>query len=128
MKKIKTWATFFTNGIIIASTWSVDQEEGIIPEDVEWPGNAYAFTLNKRTDIIEGDDVFKGKSEQIGPMYYHPDSVVATLEEVKEDPKASSILIKNMECNGWDKIVWSRYGNWPRKYTDGESLVLKKKK
>lgn len=43
------------------------------------------------------------------PMYYLPHCKVQTIEDVrKSDP--GSILLRNMECNKWDRIVTTTKG------------------
>lgn len=108
----------------MANYWSVDCLEGTKPEDVEWPENAYAFTLWTRTDIAEGDDVFKGEAQKIGKMYYHPDSKVENYDMVKRNPNANEILLSNMKNNHWQHIVWSRWGNWPQPYDMSKHAVV----
>lgn len=125
MQKVKKyWARFYAPGSFVANEWDIESSSKIEPSSVEWPENAYAMTLHERTDMIDGDDTFTGQAEQIGPMYYHPDSVVETLDEAKRNPNATSILISNMECNRWESIVWSRWGNWPQPFDSSKHQVL----
>lgn len=93
---------------------------------MKWPDNAYAFAVIRRTDIVDGTERFKGKVEQVGPHYYHPDSKIETFAEVEKNPHATRILLDNMRCNKWDKLVWARWGNWPQPYREGEIVVLPK--
>lgn len=115
--------TYFCPGSFLAESW-VKETDSTEPNEVIWPENAYAFTIRTRIDVIDGEECFQGKSEQIGPMYYHPDSKVETLEEAKINPKSTDILIRNMESNRWAKIVWSRWGNWPQHFDDSKCVVL----
>lgn len=87
----------------------------------EWPNGVYAYKLYQQ-DIVQDTDtgkLYRGdRTEVDGKIHYHPDSKVETLEQVRSNPKATEILISNMECNGWDSIVWTRYGNWPQPVDD----------
>lgn len=47
------------------------------------------------------------------------------LEEVKANPKCGPALISNMKCNGWNRVVWTRWGNWPQPFYDGKVVILK---
>ncbi len=123
-KVTKTWINFYAPGSFTANEWTKDTPENTSPDDVEWPDNAYAFTLHRRVDIVDGGETYNGKPEQIGPMYYHPDSATETLEEVKQNPSATSILVGNMECNRWERIVWTRWGNWPQPFDSEKHRVL----
>ena len=85
----------------------------------EWPNGVYAYKLYQQ-DIVQDTDtgkLYRGdRTEVDGKIHYHPDSKVETLEQVRHNPNATGILISNMECNGWDSIVWTRYGNWPQPF------------
>lgn len=123
-KQTVYWVRFFAPGSFVANEWTKDYDEQPRPNDIEWPDNAYAFTVHKRVDALDGDDTYKGKPEQIGPIYYHPESKVETLEEVRHNPNATDILIQNMERNGWAEIIWTRWGNWPQEYDATKHQVL----
>lgn len=123
-KTIKYFARFLSPGSFVSNEWLVGIN-GIDPYSIEWPENAYAFTLHKRAEIMEeGGTLFVGNMEQIGPMYFHPDSVVESLEEVYKNPKKTETLISNMIGNGWSHIVWSRWGNWPQPFEAGKHEKL----
>jgi hypothetical protein len=125
-RKAKRWVKFYYGGVIVAET-STKEVDTIDPCGVKWPKNAYAFTLHEQEVVIIDRVEYKGDSKQIGPMYYHPDSKVETLEEVRENPKATETLVSNMECNRWDKIIWSRWGNWPQAFDPKSDCVLEKR-
>ena len=119
----KQWVKFFCPGLICGEDWNVDTDH-VDPSKVEWPDNAYAFQFYGREDVINDDKRFKGDAESIGPMYYHPDSKVETLAEVKKNPDAGRCLASNMECNDWDAVVWSRWGNWPQPFEKDTMVIL----
>ncbi len=124
MKKVKkAFVRFFAPGSFVAEEW--EKEIDIAdPNGIEWPENAYAFTLHEREDVIDGETTYTGPVHRIGPMYYHPDSKVETLDEARRNPNASDILIRNMEGNHWDSIIWSRCGNWPQPFDADKAVVL----
>lgn len=126
MKKVtKRFARFWYPGLMFGE--STDQEIG--DKDInslKFPEHAYAFQIIERQDVVEGTKVYKGE-EKVSGFYYHADSKVETIEELKRNPKASEILISNMKNNKWDKIVWSRFGNWPQNFTKND-VVLKRVK
>lgn len=111
MKKItKCYVTYMSPGSFVSNTWNVDIPLGCDHNDIDWPDNAYAFSIHERTDVVDGDAIFTGEPIQIGPLYYHPDSKAETLAQVKRNPKATRTLITNMESNRWSKVVWTRFG------------------
>ena len=124
MRKVtKYFVRFWRPGLLVGEDWE-NYVGSLDPAEIEWPKDAYAFTLHEREDVVDGDQTFKGTSRQVGPTYYHPDSRVETLEEVKRNPKASRILVQNMECNGWTAIIWSRWDNWPQAFDPEKDLIL----
>ena len=125
MQKVtRRYVHFLSPGLVVANDWTQPMES-TDPLAVDWPNNAYAFTLHEREDVIDGDAEYRGTPRQVGPMYYHPDSKVETLEEAKRNPNASDILIINMRSNGWGAIIWSRWGNWPQPFDGTNTVVLK---
>lgn len=126
-KETKRWVQYYTPGSFVAETWTEDISH-LDPEKIKWPKEAYAFQLYEREDVIDGQTRYTGNAKSIGPMYYHPDSKIETLAEVKRNPKATEILIDNMRCNGWKKVVWTRWGNWPQPYETGDIAVLPAKR
>lgn len=124
-KETVYFVTFLRTGLMFAEDWTREVKTKY-PTDVEWPDEAYCFTLHERQDVIYGDDRFKGEPKQIGPIYFHPDSKVENLEQVKARRNAGSILISNMECNHWEFVVWSRWGNWPQPFDPKTHAVLPK--
>jgi hypothetical protein len=125
MKKvIRRYATFLAPGLIVANDWTQPVESSD-PLKVEWPENAYAFTLHEREVVIDGDAEYIGQSQQVGPIYYHPDSKVETLEQARLNPLSTNILLENMRINGWKQIVWSRWGSFPQPFDNAKAVVLK---
>lgn len=124
MKKTTSWILFLSPGTIVSNESTVECSPGIDPTDVEWPENAYCFTINERDVITDDGETFKGKARQVGPIYYHPDSVVEDYDAVKRNPNATRILIDNMRCNKWGHIVWNRWGTWPQPFDPSTCVVL----
>jgi hypothetical protein len=118
-------AQFWSPGVIVAEAWS-KEVASLDPYAVEWPDSAYAFTLHEREDVVEGETRYTGKGHQVGPIYYHPDSKIESLEEVERNPKASAILVSNMRCNNWSHVVWTRWGNWPQPFDAKLHAVLER--
>lgn len=119
-------AVYFYAGTICADTSETvfnSLEEVTL---ADWPNRAYAYKLYQQdivTDTGTGKVYRCDRTEVDGKLHYHPDSKVETLEQVRNNPNATETLIRNMECNGWDSIVWTRYGNWPQPF-DKETMCI----
>lgn len=123
-KRIVHYVTFWSPGSFVANEQTVSVESAD-PRKVKWPDSAYAFRMFRREDVIDGDKTYQGKPEQIGPIYYHPDSTVQSYEQAKGNLKATAILLDNMRINGWDQIIWTRWGNWPQHFDAKTMEVLR---
>jgi len=126
MKKVKKYfVKFFSPGIIVAEI-QTKKIKSLNPYKIKFPDHAYSFTLNEREDVIDEETgkEYLGKDKQVGPRYYHPDSKVETLEEVKKNRPSARILISNLENNNWHKIIWSRWGNWPQPFDPEKDVIL----
>jgi hypothetical protein len=123
-KQTSYYVTFLAPGSFMANDWSTPVDSAD-PRKVAWPDNAYAFRLFKREDVIDGDTTYQGKPQQIGKLFYHPDSSVQSLDEVRSNPRATPTLISNMECNRWKQIIWTRWSNWPQPFDPADTEVLR---
>jgi hypothetical protein len=123
-KKIRRFVEFLSPNVFVAES-SMREVDSIDPKAVEWPANAYAFTMHEQEIIVDSGKEYVGELKQIGPTYFHPDSVVEDIETVALTRPKERILIANMRCNGWQKIVWSRWGTWPQPFDDQTCEVLK---
>ena len=123
-KKQVCWVEYWTPGFIVGESFTEDLGDHLPePGEIKWPKEAYCFNLYQREDLLEEGKTFKGEAKQVGHTYYHPDSKVESLEEVKRNPKATDVLIKNMEGNKWSHIVWSRWGNWPQVFKKTDEVL-----
>jgi hypothetical protein len=118
------YVRFLSPGSFCANEWTMPVESAD-PRAVVWPENAYAFTIHERVDLLDGPETFKGEAEQIGPVYYHPDSKVLTQADVaaKGDPR-DRVLVENMKRNGWPAVIYSRWSNWPQPYEADKVRIL----
>lgn len=121
-KRTVYYVVFHAPGLIVGDTWE-QEVTGDDPRQVQWPPNAYCFDMYHRVDVIDGEDVYTGKPTKLG-RYYHRDSKVETLEQVRRNPNATSVLIQNMIGNGCSHIIWSRWGTWAQPYDPKEIEIL----
>ncbi len=76
----------------IEMSYEITQRHGATPY-------GFYFSTKERKD-----DELDSKVTHTSAMYYLG-GTVQTLEEVKADPESTSILIANMEGNGWDRVL-----------------------
>ncbi len=122
----KHFVTFYSLGTLVAEitekpieSWDVEEAKRMATEIKERHGAVpYAFWFSTRS---RKDDELDSKVSKEGPLYYLGGKV-ETLEQVKaRATPADSILIANMEGNGYDRIITNN-NSWrwtqPLKPTD----------
>ncbi len=107
---IKHFVTFLSPGTIVAEhttkpikSWHVVSAKRMAKRIKErHAATPYGFYFTTRD---RGENDFDSKETDRSPMYYLGGEVL-TLEEVKakKDPKLST-LIRNMEGNGWERVI-----------------------
>ncbi len=121
-KTTQHWVEFLSPGFITGETREIKIDHSDASA-VKWPQDAYAFRLYRQPIIDDGVEVYRAEKRQIGPLWYHPDSKIETLDQVKKRP-GESILINNMEGNNWPQIIWTRWGNWPQPYDPETTKIM----
>lgn len=124
------FVTFFSPGTFVAEqsvkpidSWDVETAVKMAGEVTERHGaKPYAFRFSTRGRSV---DELDSKVIKTSPTYYLS-GTVETLEDIerRNDPK-ESILLGNMRCNGWKRVVTTQapYG-WTLPLEDGD-VVLK---
>lgn len=123
-RRTKHWVTFYSPGSIVSNHWDRAYDKPVVASEVEWPKEAYAFSIHRRNDIIEEGTVYRSKALQVGRTYYHPDSRIESLDDVRFLSPKNKVLINNMESNKWSHVIWSRWGNWPQPFDATKSCIL----
>jgi hypothetical protein len=130
MSKIeKHFVKFYSPGTFVAETtektidsWDIETAKKMAAKITErYNATPYAFKFTTRSREDKDLDSHVTKTS---PMYYLNCKVV-TLAEIKKrnDPK-DSILISNMEGNGWDKVVQSTKGwQWTQPLEKGDVVL-----
>lgn len=84
-------------------------------DQIECPDCAFAFRFFDRVTqtatLEDGRTHDHVERENVGGWYY-PGGEVLTVEDVEALDGDHRILLSNMRCNGWDKVVRSRLGNF----------------
>ena len=104
------YVTFYSPGTMVAETdskkvdaWDVDQAVEMARSVEQRHGaRPYGFCFSTRA---RGDADLDAKETARGPMYYLGGEV-ETIEEIEArgDP-SERILLANMRCNGWNRVV-----------------------
>ena len=106
----KNFVTFYSPGTFVAETttksidsWDVDLAIKMSEEIKERYGALpYGFQFSTRE---RGENDLDSHESKTSPFYYLGGDVF-TVEQLKERGNLDDhILISNMECNGWDKVV-----------------------
>ena len=104
------FVTFFSPGTFVAETttqpiaaWDTETAKRMARDVKErYDATPYGFRFTTRR---RDDDELDSQVIATSPMYYLG-GVVETLEAVKARADATDrILIDNMECNGWERII-----------------------
>jgi hypothetical protein len=94
---------------------SITERHGAIPY-------GFVFTTRKRRDTDLDSKVTKRSG-----TYYLPHCKVETIADLKAKADSEdSILISNMECNGWDRVVTTTKGwRWTQPLREGDVVLDK---
>lgn len=84
-------------------------------DQIECPDGAFAFRFFDRVTqtatLEDGRTQDHVERENVGGWYY-PGGEVLTVDDVESLDGDHRILLSNMRCNGWDRVVRSRRGNF----------------
>lgn len=87
------------------------------PALITLPKYAYAYRFFDRTEIIVDGEKLVGEPKNFSPLTYL--GKVYTLEQVKAEFPKAKVLISNIECNGWERVIKTRWGIWIPLWEDG---------
>jgi hypothetical protein len=125
----KHFVNFLSPGTFVAEettneieSWDIDKAVAMSKEIEERHGTlpyGFFFTTRTRTDA-DLDSKVTAKSN----MYYLGGTVL-TLEEIKaQNDPADRILIRNMECNGWSRVIVNTNSwKWTQPLNDGDVVL-----
>jgi len=96
------------------------------PGNVVVPKHAFAFEffdiVKQNATLEDGRVIEHSERKNSGPMYY-PGAKIMTANDVKQEIADNKILLYNMECNGWEKVIKTRMGNF-KPYVTGKTVVI----
>jgi len=80
------------------------------------PRGAYAWRVFDREEVRHGGEVLKGEPKNFGPR--HIVGEVFDVERVRREVPDNDILLSNMKCNRWPKVIRCRQGFIPMEKDD----------
>lgn len=125
----KNFVTFLSPGTITAEqttqpieSWdqnlAIKLSEKIVERHNARPYGFYFTTRERKDNELDSHEIARS------PMYYLGGEVF-TLKQLQEigDPK-NAILIKNMECNGWDCVIINKNSwQWTQPLLKGDVVL-----
>jgi hypothetical protein len=106
----KYFIEFVYPGIIVSETSKreIPENEHLHPELVKLPESCFGFRFGERTEVeIEGESL-KGAFKATSGWFIHGEK--QDLKTVKEKDGEDSTLYRNMESNGYEFVVRTRFG------------------
>jgi len=119
----KTFVTYFYAGVFVAdtSTREIKNKNG----RQRFPPGAFAYQFYNHDYIImpDGKNVPMGDDYDCSGLHYRAEgSNIYTLEQVKKLFPKEKVMISNMECNGYKKVIKTHIGNW-RELNEEDKIV-----
>lgn len=103
----------------------VQELEDANPGRVIWPEGAISFVLLRREDEVVDGCVYPGVPSPADRLrYFHHDSRVLSLDEVRQRP-ASGYLAANMEANELSHVIYVRGGEQALPFFPNEMRVVR---
>lgn len=102
------------------SEYTVQEVAERNPELVKVPEGVFAYRFFDRSEAIVDGETIVGDRKNFSPLTYL--GTAYTLEEVKAQFPECTPLISNMECNGWNRVVKTRRGNW-QPLEEGDTVI-----
>lgn len=126
---IKNYVTFMSPGTFVAESstkeidsWDTNEAVKMSKSIVERYGAkpyCFYFTTRERTDVD-----FDSKETKRSGLYYLGGKV-KTIKELKaENNPKNKILISNMECNGWERVIETNNSYlWTQPLNSGDTVL-----
>ena len=100
---LKQYIEFFYPGSFVSETSTQEVVDRTPPDEL--PKGAYGYRYFAQSEVTQDGETLCGKPKDYSGTTYYGD--VMTLEQVKALTPSSDyrILVSNMECNGWERVV-----------------------
>jgi hypothetical protein len=100
---------FYFPGSFVSETSEREIESRDAPVDM--PPRAYGYAFFDKTLAMNGKEMLWGPERNTSGITYRGE--VYDLERVKREMPSERILISNMECNGYKRVVVTQRGTFP---------------
>jgi len=108
---LKHYVEFLYPGILFAETECREVKSRDHRRLRKIPENCYGFRFFDRTETkVDGEKLYGDRKNYSGT--YFIDAYTYSLQDIKDQFPDQKILISNMECNGYKRVVRTRRGNW----------------
>jgi hypothetical protein len=97
----KHYITFYFPGVFVSN--ETVREVSDRDAQITAPPGAYGYRVHSRTELRQDGETLVGAPRDFGPMTYFGE--VLTVAEVEALPGDHEVLLSNMRCNGWDRVV-----------------------
>lgn len=107
----KTFIRFFYPGVLFSETSDKEVPRRDPNATREFPKSCYAFRFydidEETVEAFGRKETIRDKAKNWSPTYYLGGEILNKAEVKRRGMK---IAHTNMECNGWDRVVLTRYG------------------
>ena len=105
---LQQYVEFFFPGSFVSetSTQPVDDRRAI----ADLPKGAYGYRFFAREEVKQGDEVLVGKNKDYSAYTFLGE--VLTAADIAKLPGDHTILLSNMRCNDWPRVVRTVRGNF----------------
>lgn len=106
----KHYVEFFFPGSFVSES-DVRQVQSRDSEPDYIPPSCYGYRFFSRTEVQHDGETLIGKNTNYSPMTFFGETyTLAEVEALNDD--SLRILLSNMRCNGYARVVKTRRGNW----------------
>jgi hypothetical protein len=113
----KTYVEFLYAGSFFDETTTKEVSDRSRPTI---PAGAFGYRFYDVTSVEQDGEVLMGKAKNHSGYYYRGE--VFNLEQVEALDGDYAILISNMKCNGYDRVVRTIRGNF-KPLREGDSVI-----
>ena len=105
---------------------SLEKRNTYSPDNIKIPKSAFGFRFCERVESTVDGEVVCGTMKYEEGIYYAPGATIYSLKDVKAGKIGGdvSILISDMECNGYATVVKTNRGNI-QPFGTNDSLITK---
>lgn len=107
---LRQYIEFFYPGSFVSESTVKEVKDREAP--VTLPKGAYGYRYFSREEVKKGKEILSGSAKDHSPMTYYGEAFTLAQVKALTPAKDYSILVSNMECNKWSKVVRTVRGNF----------------